>query len=103
MDYSTELLGSWEGYAVQSVSRLDPQGPEQRPQVHITLRRAAPTSRCSSCGQACAQVHDATRRCVRDLPILDADTYIWSIAIGSPAPPVVPRWQTSHGCSAGPG
>jgi len=62
---------------VQSVTRVQAEGQNQRPQVHITLIRTARAFRCSGCGQACAQIHDVTRRCVRDLPILDADTYVW--------------------------
>jgi transposase len=74
--YSTDLLTGWEGYAVQSVKRLE--ATEERPaQVHLELVRTAATFQCSGCGQRCAQVHEVTRRCVRDLPILDADTFVW--------------------------
>ena len=71
--YSTDLLHGWEGYTVQSVKRLE-GGP--RPQVHLELVRTTRTFQCSGCGQHRAQVHDVTRRCVRDLPLLDADTYV---------------------------
>lgn len=76
-DYCTDLLVGWEGYAVHSVTRVDPKTPRERPQVHIDLVRSEPVFTCSGCGQACPQIHDVTRRCVRDLPILDADTYVW--------------------------
>lgn len=76
-DYCTDLLVGWEGYAVHSVTRVDPKTPRERPQVHIDLVRSEPIFTCSGCGQACPQIHDVTRRCVRDLPILDADTYVW--------------------------
>lgn len=74
--YSTDLLTGWEGYAVQSVKRLE--ATSDRPaQVHLELVRTAQTFQCSGCGQRCAQVHEVTRRCVRDLPILDAETFVW--------------------------
>lgn len=76
-DYSTHLLVGWEGYTVQFVTRIEPQAPQERPQVHIELVRRQQVFTCSGCGQAGAQIHDVTRRCVRDLPILDADTYVW--------------------------
>ena len=74
--YSTDLLTGWEGYAVQSVKRLAATA-EWPAQVHLELVRTAPTFQCSGCGQRCAQVHEVSRRCVRDLPILDADTFVW--------------------------
>ena len=76
-DYSTDLLVGWEGYAVHSVTRLEAQAGQERTQVHIRLARRARVFQCSGCGQACTQVHEVVRRCVRDLPILDADTYVW--------------------------
>lgn len=76
-DYCTEVLVGWEGYAVESVERRAAIAPEERPQVHIRLARTAWAFRCSGCGQLCREVHEVTLRCVRDLPILDADTYVW--------------------------
>lgn len=76
-DYCTEVLVGWEGYAVESVERRAATAPEERPQVHIRLARTAWAFRCSGCGQLCREVHEVTLRCVRDLPILDADTYVW--------------------------
>lgn len=75
--YCTEVLVGWEGYAVESVERREATAPEERPQVHIRLARTAWAFRCSGCGQLCHEVHEVTLRCVRDLPILDADTYVW--------------------------
>lgn len=74
--HCTALLDGWEGYTVQSVTRVDAQG-DHPPQVHVTLARQDRVFRCSGCGQACTQVHDITQRCVRDLPILEADTHVW--------------------------
>jgi len=74
--YSTDLLAGWEGYTVQSVKRL--VATADRPaQVHLELVRTARTFTCSGCGQCCTHVHEVTRRCVRDLPILDAETFVW--------------------------
>ena len=76
-DQSTNVLVGWEGYRVQSIERIDPASPQQRPRVEIVLVRDTPTYRCSGCGQPTHQIHEVTMRCVRDLPILDADTYVW--------------------------
>lgn len=62
---------------MNTVQRVDAPAPEQRPRVTIELVRTKPTFRCSGCGQETPQVHEVTRRCVRDLPILDADTSVW--------------------------
>jgi transposase len=61
---------------VQSVKRLAAPA-DRRAQVHLELVRTARTFLCSGCGQPCPHVHEATRRCVLDLPILDADTFVW--------------------------
>jgi transposase len=45
--------------------------------VEIRLARTKPTFRCSGCDQERPQVHEVTLRCVRDLPVLDAHTYVW--------------------------
>lgn len=76
-DYSTDVLVGWEGYTWSTVRRIDPSTPADRPRVEIELVRVKPTFVCSGCGQETTQLHDVTRRCVRDLPILDADTYVW--------------------------
>lgn len=62
---------------MHSVTRIEAQAGQERAQVHIRLARTARVFQCSGCGQACTQVHEVVRRCVRDLPILDADTYVW--------------------------
>ncbi len=75
-DYSTALLVGWEGYTVHAVMRRAAQG-RGRPQVHIELVRQTRVFCCSGCGQVCTQIHEVIRRCVRDLPILEADTFVW--------------------------
>jgi transposase len=62
---------------VKQVERVEPTVDGMRPRVEVTLTRTKPTFRCSGCGQETSDVHERTVRCVRDLPILDADTYIW--------------------------
>lgn len=74
---SSSLLAGWEGYAVKNVERVEPTAKGDRPRVEITLRRTKPTFRCSGCGRETRASHERTFRCVRDLPILDADTYVW--------------------------
>ena len=76
IDCSSLLLG-WEGYAVKAVERIEPTANGERPRVEITLTRTKPTFRCSGCGRETRDSHEMTVRCVRDLPIFDADTYVW--------------------------
>jgi len=76
-DYSTNILVGWERYQVKLVERLEPPEAGRKPRVDITLVREAQTFRCSGCGQETTQVHDVNVRCVRDLPILDAETHVW--------------------------
>lgn len=66
-------LGGWEGYRVETVER---RGGE-RPEVWIFLgRRPGGPMLCDGCGGRVASVHDAETRVVRDLPILDAVTWL---------------------------
>ena len=71
------LLGGWEGYEPGSVRRLGIEGGRLRPEVWIELHaRAERLKLCSGWGQAVSAVHETTWRPVRDLPILDADTWL---------------------------
>lgn len=67
----TALLGGWEGFELVGVQR------EPGPQIVLQLR-AVPTAvkRCSRCGEIVTEIHDMTERRIRDLPILDADTWL---------------------------
>jgi len=76
-DHSTNILAGWERYRVKLVERLEPTGGGNKPQVEITLVRESRTFQCSGCGHETTQVHEMTVRCIRDLPILDAETYVW--------------------------
>lgn len=73
----TALLGGWPGFALVDVRRE--AGTTQRPVPRIVLTLeavAAHPCHCSRCGQIVREVHDVTPREVRDLPILDAETYL---------------------------
>lgn len=72
-DDPTIWLGGWEGYRVETIERR----AGSRPEVWIFLSRAplGPMI-CDGCGEAAEQVHDIETRQVRDLPILDAATWL---------------------------
>ena len=66
-------LGGWEGYRVSAVERT----AGARPEVVIFLSPAghrAPI--CDGCGASVYGVHDSVVRRIRDLPILDARTWL---------------------------
>ena len=85
-------MGGWEGYRVATVRRFEAgvQGP--RPQVWIELHRlGGRLLRCGSCGTVVETVHDVAQGWVRDLPIFDADTWlfvwrcrVWCAECGGP-------------------
>ncbi len=75
--HSISVLGEWEGYRVKSGERIEAAEPGERARVDLVLERATSTYRCSGCGQTTTRVHEVSMRCVRDLPILGADTYVW--------------------------
>jgi len=69
------VLEGWEGYAPREVRRKE--SPGQFPQIWIELSPLVDgIMRCSGCQKAALGVHETTRRVVRDLPILDADTFL---------------------------
>jgi transposase len=73
------VLGDWEGYRVVACERreADPKLKRNRAQVWITLTpRRRRLKRCSGCGEPVDAVHDVCERHIRDLPILDADTWL---------------------------
>jgi len=73
------LLGGWEGYRLGTIGRREPDEEEsrERPEVWIELLpRDNREMRCSGCGEAAESVHDTEERWVRDLAILDADTWL---------------------------
>ena len=67
----TALLGGWEGFELVGVQR------EAGPQIVLRLQPiAAAAKRCSGCGEVVTTIHETTERRVRDLPILDAATWL---------------------------
>lgn len=76
-DEITALLGGWEGFELVGVRREPASAPQRVPQIVLELR-PVPTypKRCSHCGEPVVEIHDVTERWVRDLPILDADTWL---------------------------
>lgn len=73
----TDLIsfaGEWEGYRVANTATI---GTDKEKRIEIEL---VPKFRekllCPTCGKHCTGVHDTTKRMVRDLPILDARTYL---------------------------
>ena len=76
-DQFTNVLVGWEGYKVKLVERMEPTESADKPRVEITLVRTKRSFRCSGCGQETTKVHEMVVRCIRDLPLLDADTHVW--------------------------
>ena len=69
----TAWLGGWEGYVASGVERVSGTVPE----VWISLSpRPVEAMVCSGCGAAVRELHELTYRRVRDLPILDARTWL---------------------------
>lgn len=67
----TALLGGWEGFELVDVQRT--AGPE----IVLRLQPVAGASkRCSGCREVVAAIHETTERRVRDLPILEAATWL---------------------------
>lgn len=70
---ATAWLGGWEGYRVETIQR---RGEEAR-EIWIYLGRdPAAAMVCDGCGQVADSVHDVDTRAIRDLPILDATTWL---------------------------
>jgi len=73
----TALLGGWPGFELIGVRREDASIGRPIPRIVLTLQAVpGPPKTCSGCGQPVAAVHDVTSREVRDLPILDAETWL---------------------------
>jgi len=70
-DEITALLGGWDGFELVGVERAP------GPQIVLHLRPVvgAP-KRCSRCGEIVREIHDTSERRIRDLPILDAETWL---------------------------
>mgnify|MGYP002682585362 CR=1 FL=1 len=70
-----EALGGWEGYWIEEIELPQEKG---KTQVWITLTPLTGVARrCSGCGRRVKQIHDVTYRWVRDVSILEAETWLW--------------------------
>jgi transposase len=73
----TDWLGGWEGYQVEGIERREASGESSSPQLWIRLApQLGRRMECEGCGEAVDTVHDVTERWIRDLPVLDAETYL---------------------------
>lgn len=68
------VAGGWEGYQVVATRCLE-VGTTKRLEVHLSPTEGM-TSCCDSCGRTVNRVHETITRKVRDLPILDAQTWL---------------------------
>lgn len=73
----TALLGGWEGFELVGIERRPASESQRTAQIILQLEpvRGAP-KHCSNCGEVVESVHDTSERRVRDLPILDAETWL---------------------------
>ena len=92
-EHSTNILAGWERYRVKWVERIEPT-EASKPRVEVTLERESRTFRCSGCGQETAKVHEVIVRCIRDLPILDAETHVWVPRYRVACPTCGPKLET---------
>lgn len=70
-----EVLGGWEGYSLGTVGRMATDSSREDVLIELHPLRGHPR-RCSGCGQCVTAMHDSEERWVRDLPILDAETWL---------------------------
>ena len=76
-DEITALLGGWPGFELIGVQREDPSATRSAPRIVLTLRAVPEHAKtCSRCGATALAGHDVTMREVRDLPILEAETWL---------------------------
>lgn len=72
----TTLLGGWPGFELIAVERVAGSATEA-PQITLTLRAVPGRPKtCSGCGAVVSTIHDTSERRVRELPILDAETWL---------------------------
>jgi transposase len=73
----TTLLGGWEGFELSQVRREPASDSNPVPEIVLELRPVPNyPKRCSRCGEVVVEIHDVTERRVRDLPILEAATWV---------------------------
>ena len=73
----TALLGGWPGFELIGVQREEATKARATARIVLTLQ-AIPgyPKTCSRCGQTVTAVHDVSPREIRDLPILEAETWL---------------------------
>lgn len=73
----TALLGGWPGFELVGVAREGPTREHPAPRIVLTLQAVPGVAKaCSRCGAQVEVLHDVTPRHVRDLPILEAETWL---------------------------
>jgi len=73
----TALLGGWPGFELIAVKREEATQEHTTPRIVLTLEAVPGHAKtCSRCGTTVTAVHDVSSREVRDLPILDAETWL---------------------------
>jgi len=76
-----DAIGAWEGFEVARVTMedaLEPDAlgvPARRLVIELRAKPDVP-KRCSRCGEIVVEVHEVTPRRVRDLPLLERDTWL---------------------------
>lgn len=76
-----DAIGGWDGFEVAHVTMeeaLEPDAlgmPARRLVIELRATPGMP-KRCSRCGETVIEVHDVTPRRVRDLPLLERDTWL---------------------------
>lgn len=76
-----ETIGGWEGFEVTGFTTEDGLEPDAlgqpAPRLIIQLQpKPGAPKRCSRCGEIVVEIHDASERRVRDLPIGEWDTWL---------------------------
>ena len=68
------LLGGWEGFALVGVTR---DANVEPPVITLTLQAVPGAAKsCNKCGAPVTAIHDVSERRVRELPIMDATTWL---------------------------
>ena len=76
-DEITALLGGWEGFELTRVQREPASDNDPVPRIVLELHPVPNyPKRCSRCGDVVVEIHDVSERRVRDLPILEAETWL---------------------------
>jgi len=86
-----EVLGGWEGY---SIEEMEVRKEEGKAQVWIELTPLPGIARrCSGCGRMVHSIHDVTFRWVREVTILEAETWLWMGRVRVACPDCGPKLE----------